>query len=54
MIIMQYANGGDLHYYLQNNFFYISWYKKLDILKQISQGYLYFASIYYLYLNLDY
>ena len=42
MIIMKYANGGNLHDYLQRNFTNITWEKKLYILWRISDGYLYF------------
>jgi len=42
MLIMDYANNGDLHKYLQNNFANITWNSKLLILLQISKGYLYF------------
>ena len=45
MIIMNYADGGDLHNYLQNNFINITWSTKLDILWNISLGYLYFQCI---------
>jgi hypothetical protein len=38
MFIMKYANGGDLHNYLQKNFTKISWKKKLYILWRISDG----------------
>ncbi|UZO05150.1 uncharacterized protein OCT59_025510 [Rhizophagus irregularis] len=38
MIIMQYADGGDLHNYLQNNFKNITWKDKLTILLEISRG----------------
>ncbi|RGB27710.1 kinase-like domain-containing protein [Rhizophagus diaphanus] len=38
MIIMQYADGGDLHNYLQNNFKNITWEDKLTILLEISRG----------------
>jgi hypothetical protein len=38
---MEYANGGDLHKYLQKKFVDITWYKKLRILWNISEGYLY-------------
>ena len=41
MLIMKYANGGDLHNYLQINFTNITWEKKLYILWRISDGYLY-------------
>jgi hypothetical protein len=38
MLIMEYANGGDLHNFLQNNFTKITWDKKLDILWRIAKG----------------
>ncbi|PKC73721.1 kinase-like protein [Rhizophagus irregularis] len=38
MLVMDYANEGDLHNYLQNNFQYITWKRKLTILCQISEG----------------
>ena len=43
MLIMQYASGGNLQNYLQENFTkFITWNKeKLEILWQISEGYLY-------------
>ena len=41
MIIMEYANGGDLHHYLQKNFTNITWNAKLYILWKISEGYLF-------------
>ena len=41
MFIMKYANGGDLHNYLQKNFTEITWKKKLHILWRISDGYIY-------------
>jgi hypothetical protein len=40
MFIMKYANGGDLHNHLQENFTKITWKKKLYILWRISDGYL--------------
>ena len=39
---MEYANGGNLHNYLQENFINITWEGKLRILLNISEGYLYF------------
>ncbi len=42
ILIMTYANGGDLHSYLQDNFNYITWANKVDILLRISNGYLYY------------
>ena len=41
MLIMEYANGGNLHNYLQKNFRNITWGQKLTILLDISEGYLY-------------
>ncbi len=41
MLMMKYANGGDLHNYLQKNFNNITWKEKLDILSRASNGYLY-------------
>ncbi|RGB27218.1 kinase-like domain-containing protein [Rhizophagus diaphanus] len=38
MFVMEYANGGDLHGYLQNNFIEVSWKDKLSILRYISLG----------------
>ena len=43
MMIMDYADNGDLHKYLQNNFANITWNDKLYILYRISNGYLYFV-----------
>ena len=40
MLIMEYANGGNLHDYLQKNFINITWKQKLNILWKISEGYL--------------
>jgi serine/threonine protein kinase len=42
MLVMEYANGGDLHGYLQNNFIEVSWKDKLSILRYVSLGYLYY------------
>ena len=42
MLIMEYANGGNLHNYLQKDFINITWEGKLRILVNISKGYLYF------------
>ena len=39
MIVMKYASEGDLHKYLQKDFAKIT--QKLEILWQISEGYLY-------------
>ena len=41
MLIMKYANGGNLHNYLQKYFRNITWKHKLYILRDISIGYLY-------------
>ena len=41
MLLMKYANGGNLHNYLQENFRNITWKQKLNILWDISEGYLY-------------
>ncbi|RIA87935.1 kinase-like domain-containing protein [Glomus cerebriforme] len=38
MLIMHYADSGNLHNYLQTNFINITWNKKLDILWNISLG----------------
>ncbi|GET58889.1 kinase-like domain-containing protein [Rhizophagus irregularis DAOM 181602=DAOM 197198] len=38
MLIMEYANGGNLHNYLQKNFMNISWSEKLYILWKITEG----------------
>ena len=40
MLIMNYANGGDLHCHLQKNFTKITWKEKLKILSKITMGYL--------------
>ena len=40
MLIMTYADKGDLHKYLQKEFASITWIKKLSILWIISVGYL--------------
>ena len=45
MLIMEYADGGNLHNYLQKNFTAIKWNTKLAILIQISDGYLHFYLI---------
>ena len=42
MLIMDYANGGDLHNDLQKDFANITWETKLNSLLYISSGYLYF------------
>lgn len=39
MLVMEYANGGNLHEYLQKNFVNITWIDKLIILQNISEGY---------------
>ena len=44
MLIMDYANGGNLHNYLQKNFINLTWYSKLSNLLNILMGYLYFFS----------
>ena len=50
MLVMQFASGGDLHAYLQENFTKITWNKqKLTILWQISKGYVNLKHIYYFY-----
>ena len=42
LLVMQYASGGDLHNWLQENFTNITWGReKLNILWQISKGYSY-------------
>ncbi|GBB83583.1 hypothetical protein RclHR1_10290005 [Rhizophagus clarus] len=38
MLIMAYANGGNLHDYLRKNFKNITWCEKLNILRRISSG----------------
>jgi hypothetical protein len=38
---MDYADGGDLHNYLQKDFANITWNKKINILWSISEGYLF-------------
>ncbi|GBC18024.2 kinase-like domain-containing protein [Rhizophagus irregularis DAOM 181602=DAOM 197198] len=38
MLVMEYANGGNLHGYLQKNFANITWMDKLIILQNISEG----------------
>jgi len=40
MLIMDYADGGNLHDYLQKNFINITWKMKLNILREILIGYL--------------
>ncbi|UZO00062.1 uncharacterized protein OCT59_001316 [Rhizophagus irregularis] len=39
ILIMEYANGGNLHNYLQNNFVNITWKKKSYILEEIISGF---------------
>lgn len=47
---MKYASGGDLDFYLKNNFTDITWNKeKLYILWQISEGYLLYFKYIYIY-----
>jgi hypothetical protein len=40
MLILNYAEDGNLHNYLQNNFINITWVNKLSILATITFGYL--------------
>jgi len=40
MLIMDYADGGNLHDYLQKKFVDITWIRKLYTLQEISSGYL--------------
>jgi hypothetical protein len=47
MLVMEYASGGDLLKYLQNNFTNITWNKKINILSEILLGYLYFKYTHY-------
>ena len=58
MLVMQYASEGDLHNYLKRQFTQITWNKeKLRILWQISEGYLYLITLYYIYevlINISY
>ena len=42
MLIMEYAEEGNLHDYLRKNFVAISWERKRQILYNISEGYLYY------------
>ena len=45
---MQYASGGDLHKWIQNNFEKINWNKqKISLLWQISEGYCIYTNIIY-------
>jgi hypothetical protein len=50
---MHYADGGDLHNYLQKYFTNITWKDKLTIMLEISRGYclftVYFFCLMYLY-----
>ena len=51
MLIMTFANGGDLHNYLQKNFDKVTWQEKLYILWNISLGYLFYINLYlYIYI----
>ena len=52
MLIIEYANGGNLHDYLQKDFINITWNKKLEILCRISLGYLFlmYKFIIYIYI----
>jgi hypothetical protein len=43
MIIMQFAEEGDLHNYLKENFTNITWKDKLTIILEISRGYYLFT-----------
>ncbi|PKY41705.1 kinase-like protein [Rhizophagus irregularis] len=38
ILVMQYASGGDLRQYLQDNFVEIDWYQKISILLEIAKG----------------
>ncbi|EXX62533.1 Cdc15p [Rhizophagus irregularis DAOM 197198w] len=38
ILVMEYASGGDLHKHLQKNFTNITWFQKLNILKEILTG----------------
>jgi hypothetical protein len=49
MLIMEYANGGNLHEYLQKNFIDVSWKVKLNILRYISLGYI--VIVYYIFIS---
>lgn len=46
MLVMQYANGGTLHNYLQIHFSAITWKEKIWIIYRISDGYLLFLICY--------
>ena len=41
MLIMEYANNGNLHDYLQKNFVKFTWRRKIGFLRDVSLGYLY-------------
>ena len=44
---MQYASGGDLHNYLREKFTELTWNKKkLAILWQISEGYMFYINVF--------
>lgn len=45
MLIMDYAEGGDLHSYLKKNFINITWNDKLNIIEGISFGYVYIFNV---------
>ncbi|RIA90662.1 kinase-like domain-containing protein [Glomus cerebriforme] len=47
ILIMEYASRGDLHNFLQKNFTYIKWSKKLDTLWDISKGLEYIHNVKY-------
>ena len=53
MLIMEYANEGNLHDYLQKNFVNITWERKIKFLWQISVGYLYLLNTFVLSLLID-
>src|SRR6266536_355843 len=38
ILVMQYASGGDLRQYLQDNFVEIDWYQKISMLLEIANG----------------
>ena len=38
ILVMQYASGGDLRQYLQDNFVEIDWYQKISMLLEIAKG----------------
>ena len=54
MLIMQYAREGNLHNYLRKNFVNTTWEKKIEILSQISDGYLYLLNVITVYCILSY